>query len=67
MQYKYRVCDICGTKMGVNDYYQIKIDCKSQKASKKNGWKWLDCCDACKEAVEKLLQERAENNQIEFS
>lgn len=64
MKYQYRVCDICGMSMDLYDYYQIKIDCKSQKSDKKDDWKWLDCCNECKEAVEELLQER--NRIIKF-
>ena len=66
MKYQYRVCDICGMKMDVNDYYVLKIDSKSQKHDKKGDWKWLDCCDACKEAVEKLIKERTKGQQINF-
>ena len=55
---EYRVCDICGQKMDVNDYYTLKIDSKSKKAKLKSDWKWLEICQVCKTDIEELIKSK---------
>ena len=64
MKIEYRVCDICGQKMDVNDYYTLKIDSKSKKAKLKSDWKWLEICQVCKTDVEDLIKSKNKSKTI---
>lgn len=58
MKIEYRICDVCGQKMDINDYYTLKIDSKSKKAKLKSDWKWLEICPTCKADVEDLIKSK---------
>ena len=66
MKIEYRICDICGQKTDVLDYYTLKIDSKSKKQNLKSDWKWLDICNECKSDVENLIKSKNKRKTIVF-
>lgn len=64
MKIEYRVCDICGQKTDIHDYYALKIDSKSKKQNLKDNWKWLDICNECKTDIEDLIKSKNKRKTI---